>query len=54
MLLMFDYDYDDINYLPMLRNLTCVKGLKCLIKVRAYVDAGTEKAEVAQYRLRAV
>lgn len=49
-----DYDYDDINYLPMLRNLTCVKGLKWPAKVRAYVDAGTEKAEVAQYRLRAV
>ena len=30
------------------------KGLKWPAKVRAYVDAGTEKAEVAQYRLRAV
>lgn len=49
-----DYDFDDINYLPMLRNLTAVKGLKWPAKVRAYLDGATERAEVAQYTMRAI
>ena len=49
-----DYDLDDINYLPMFRNLTAVKNLKWPAKVRAYLDEATERAEVAQYNMRAI
>ena len=43
------YGMDDIIYLPDLRKLTCVKGLKWPKRVRQYVDNGCRHANVETY-----
>ncbi|MDU8924836.1 glutaredoxin 2 [Pasteurellaceae bacterium LIM206] len=46
--------YEDIMLFPMLRNLTCVKGLQFPPKVRQYVTTMSEQAQVPLYTEKAV